>query len=167
MNDAASWIFRLRLAPHPEGGYFSETYKSADIIPAVGLPARYDSERAACTAIYFLLRAGEVSKFHRLHSDELWFYHAGCSLTVFILQPDGSLLARHVGPDFDRQEQLQVLMPHGVWFAARPNTDTAGDYTLVSCVVAPGFEFRDFELADRADLLAAYPQYGGLIRHLT
>ncbi len=167
MKDAAYWITQLRLSPHPEGGHFGETYRSEDTLPPSGLPARYSAPRACATAIYFLLESGDVSKFHRLQSDEVWFYHAGSPLAIYMLAPDGSVQRTVLGLNLDNHECPQLSIPHGVWFAARIETEQASVCTLVSCVVAPGFQFDDFELATRAQLLATYPQHDALIAQFT
>ncbi len=159
------WIQSLELRPHPEGGYYTETYQSPDWISVAGLPARYTAERVCAKAIYFLLPEGQVSTFHRLKCEEIWCYHLGAPLTVSLIEENGTL--RHVilGPHVDEGEQLQVLIPHGVWFGARITTQDA--YSLISCITAPGFDFEDFELADRRALLTTYPQHQEIIRRLT
>lgn len=165
MKEAHDWITHFHLAPHPEGGYFQQTYRSPDILARSGLPSRYDSERVSATAIYFLLESGDVSKFHRLRSDEVWCYHAGSPLMLYVLQSDGSLQTSILGIDLDKQECPQVVIPHGVWFGAR--VIEPASYTLMSCLVSPGFEYEDFELADRGQLLREYPQHKTLIEQLT
>jgi hypothetical protein len=162
---AEYWIERLGLAPHPEGGYFRETYRSADVIAAGSLPARYGGARAASTAIYFLLRAGEVSVLHRITSDEIWHFYAGGALAVSAIRPDGVRRDVVLGPDPDAGHALQATVPAGDWFGATPASGTA--YSLVGCTVAPGFEFTDLELADRRSLTARYPQHAALIERLT
>ena len=162
---AEFWIERLRLAPHPEGGYFRETYRAAHAIPAGSLPTRYGGPRVASTAIYFLLRAGEVSALHRIKSDELWHFYAGGPLLVSALGPDGERRDVTLGPDPDAGHTLQAVVPAGHWFGAAPCPGT--DYALVGCTVAPGFEFADLELADRGGLVARYPQHAALIERLT
>ena len=160
MSSAADWIARLRLTPHPEGGYFRETYRAADAIPAAALPPRYGAPRCVATAIHFLLTARQVSRLHRLKSDELWFFHAGQPLTVHVLAPTGKLTETTLGRD-----TLQVVAPAGCWFGA--SVAARRGFSLVSCVVAPGFEFADFELAGRAALLRQFPQHRRLITRLT
>ncbi len=163
---AEYWIKKLRLTPlDPEGGYFRETYCSQEIIHKESLPDRYPAERVFSTAIYFLLAGEQVSKFHRLRSDEVWFYHAGSSLTVYIIERDGTLRQLRVGPDIDSGGQPQVFIPHGVWFGAK--VDQENSYTLVGCAVAPGFVFEDFELANRKHLITDYPQHREIIELLT
>jgi len=164
-KDAEYWINHLGLTPHPEGGYFRETYRSPEMLLPAGLPARYSSVRVCSTAIYFLLKSGQVSKFHRLQSDEIWFYHAGIALTVYLIETDGTLCQILLGTALDKGEQPQVRIKHGVWFGANVNQENA--YTLVSCTVAPGFDFDDFELATQGQLLSDYPQHKEIIEMLT
>jgi predicted cupin superfamily sugar epimerase len=154
-GDVARWIDALGLVPHPEGGYFRETYRAA---ASVG-------ERSVSTAIYFLVTRGSFSALHRIRSDELWHFHAGDALEVVTIDPRGMRRDLHLGLAIERGERPQHVVPAGVWFGARPRDDAA--YALVSCTVAPGFDFADFELADRAALLAAHPDHAQLIRELT
>ena len=162
---AETWIQQLGLTPHPEGGYFGETYRAADSVAAAALPARYTADRSLATVIYFLLKGTQVSKFHRLQSDEIWCYQAGSGLTLHILTPDGTLRQQRLGLDIERGELPQTVIEHGQWFGATVNQPQA--YTLVSCIVTPGFEFTDFELATRQTLLEAYPQHQAIIERLT
>ncbi len=164
-KNAEYWIENLELTPHPEGGYFRETYCSQEILKQESLPSRYSSDRAFVTAIYFLLKSDQVSKFHRLKSDEMWFYHAGSSLTLYLINTDGKLQHVQLGTDIDKGEQPQVLIKHGVWFGAKVNQEHS--YTLISCTVAPGFDFEDFELATQRQLIADYPQHREIIELLT
>ncbi len=156
---AEELIRRLRLEPHPEGGFFRETYRSH-------LPVTTPhGERAASTAIYFLLREGELSRLHRIKSDELWHFHAGGPLTVAALLPDGSVRRSVLGPDPAAGQAFQLTVPAGSWFGARP--EPGAGFTLAGCTVAPGFDFADFELADRAELLRRYPAAAALIEEFT
>jgi predicted cupin superfamily sugar epimerase len=128
-------IARLGLQPHPEGGHFRETFRAPDAHGAAG--------RGASTAIFFLLRAGERSHWHRVDADEVWHHYAGASLELS-MSDDGSA-TRHLrlGSDFGLGETPQIVVPRGVWQAAR----SLGNWTLVGCTVAPGFDFAGFELA--------------------
>jgi predicted cupin superfamily sugar epimerase len=164
-RSAAFWIEHLGLTHHPEGGLFRETYRAAESIPDTALPARYGGPRVASTAIYFLLRDGEVSALHRIKSDELWHFYTGGPLVVSVIDSDGARHDLTLGPDPDAGELLQATVPAGAWFGAAVRPGTA--YALVGCTVAPGFEFADFELADRGALLRRYPQHATLIEHLT
>lgn len=160
--NAADLIRHLELRPHPEGGWFRETYRSAERIAAGQLPARYGGARAFSTAIYFLLEAGQCSSFHRIQSDECWFHHAGGDLDVLRITDDGRLFVDRIGPGVAR---WQTVVPRGEWFAARPAEDAL--FVLVGCTVAPGFDFTDFELATRDALTTRFPQHADTIRSLT
>lgn len=162
-HPALDLVARLQLARHPEGGWYRETYRSEEAIPASALPARFTGARAFSTAIHFLLERGDISALHRIRSDELWHFHAGSALVVHAIFPDGACRSWRLGSDLAAGEQFQVVVPAGCWFGAEP----AGEYALVGCTVAPGFDFADFELGDRQRLLADYPQHATLVRRLT
>lgn len=164
-RSATDWIERLDLRPHPEGGFFRETYRAAETVAAAHLPARFGGARPFATAILFLLPAGEVSALHRIKSDEVWHFHAGGPLDVIALDSDGAVHETRLGAGAERGEVFQAVVPAGRWFGARPAPGSA--YSLVGCTVAPGFDFADFELAQRETLLARYPQQAALIRALT
>ncbi len=165
MQKADYWINQLSLLPHPEGGHYQEVYRSEGTIPADALPAKYGGARSFATSIYFMLQAGEVSHFHRIQSDELWYFHAGSALTVSVIYPDGKLEELQVGPNVEKGETLQAIVPAGTIFGSSVNTPDA--YSLVGCMVAPGFDFADFELFTTSQLLAEYPQHEAVIRKLT
>ncbi len=162
---ASYWIRTLGLKPHPEGGYFRETYRSAERVAAAALPARYGGARAFATAIYFLLAAGQVSRLHRLRSDELWHFHHGAPLRLTLIAPDGALIEHRLGHDAAAGDCLQAVIPAGAWMGAR--LATARGYALVGCTVAPGFAFEDFELGRRASLCRLFPQHRETIATLT
>jgi len=159
-TSAREWIRHLNLAPHPEGGFYRETYRSADRIPAAALPERYRGDRSCGTAIYFLLEGTQVSRLHRIHSDELWHFYAGSGLQLHRIERDGGYVALRLGPGAP-----QALLPAGCWFGA--TVDDPRAYALVGCTVAPGFDFADFELGDRDALLSRYPDQAALIRLLS
>lgn len=158
-------ITTLGLARHPEGGWFRESYRSSGTIPASALPRRFGGDRSYCTSIYFLLEKGDVSAFHRIRSDELWHFHAGAGLTIHVFSPTGGYRTLLVGGDPGAGESFQAVVPAGSWFGAEVTGD--GEFSLVGCTVAPGFDFADFELADRETLLGLFPARGELIRRLT
>jgi predicted cupin superfamily sugar epimerase len=139
-------IEQLQLSPHPEGGHFRETYRGSQTVPTPRGP------RPASTAILFLLQAGERSHWHRLHSDEAWHFHGGGGLLVHELSPSGVAQTTRLGMELSRGEQPQHVVPAGHWFAAEPAR--GGAWSLVSCTVAPGFDFADFELAAPDQLTA-------------
>lgn len=164
MQTADYWIKHLQLTEHPEGGFYRETYRSGEVIPVAGLPCRFSGERNFSTAIYFLLRSNDRSMFHRIQSDELWHFHAGSSLSIFVLSREG-ITVHKLGMDVVNGESLQVVIPAGCWFGAKVNKrDT---YTLAGCTVAPGFDFKDFELASREELLKSFPAHRDIIELLT
>jgi hypothetical protein len=131
---AAEVIRILELRPHPEGGHFRETFRDPNVV----------SGRAASTAIYFLLAAGERSHWHRVDAAEVWHWHAGASLMLEISATnDGRIEWVTLGADLKSGARPQAVVPHNAWQAA----ESLGPWTLVSCTVAPGFEFSGFELA--------------------
>ncbi len=164
---ADDWIERLQLERHPEGGWFRETYRSPDVLVPAGLPSRFGGPHAASTAIYFLLRGSEFSAFHRLTSDEMWHFYDGTPLTVHVIAPDGSLSQATLGRTGPTRATFQAVVPAGHWFGATLEDQRPDAFALVGCTVAPGFMFEDFELADRAGLIAQYPQHRALIERLT
>ncbi len=159
----ADIVRQLGLMPHPEGGYFRESYRAATAIPAGALDRRYGGDRATSTAIYYLLEAGQRSALHRLRSDEVFHFYAGDPLNIIEIAPDGRLTETLLGADLAAGAIPQHVIPAGAWFGAVP----AGRFSLVGCTVAPGFDFADFELAETAALLAAFPQHAAWIERLT
>jgi predicted cupin superfamily sugar epimerase len=134
-SSAADIIARFELMPHPEGGHYRETFRDA------GLDA---AGRARSTAIYFLLARGERSHWHRIDAAEVWHYYAGDALTLQIADDAGRRSIR-LGPDLNAGEVPQAIVPAHAWQAA----ESTGDWTLVGCTVAPGFDFAKFELAPK------------------
>jgi uncharacterized protein len=165
IKDAAYWIAALRLAPHPEGGWFRQTYAADLTIAQNALPPDFAGPRAASTAIYFLVDGATFSAFHRLRSDELWHFYAGGALTIHIIEPDGTHAEILLGGDFESGESFQGVVKAGSWLAARVKDRNC--YALVGCTMAPGFDFADFELAKRSALINTYPQHRALIESLT
>jgi uncharacterized protein len=164
-RDAAYWIRHLDLRQHPEGGYFRETYRSDESIHQASLPKRFNSDRNFSTAIYYLLKSGEFSSFHRIKSDEVWHFYEGDPLVLHVINADGAYSKILLGRDVVNGEILQYCIRHGDWFAAEIKYD--GLYALVGCTVAPGFDFTDFELAVPKDLLQLFPLHSELISRLT
>lgn len=165
MRTIQYWVDHLRLRPHPEGGYFRETFRSGEVYEQDALPCRYDAPRNYYTAIYFLITANSFSAFHRLKSDEIWHFYDGDSLELIRIDETGKLVEQVLGNDPEQGENLQIRMSRGQWFAARVKTDD--EFSLVGCTVAPGFEFADFELADTAKLKKQFPEHGEIIDELT
>ncbi len=162
-HDAPFWIETLALTRHPEGGWFRETYRSAETIPAPALPARFGGARCFGTAILFLLQRSDISALHCIRSDEIWHFHEGSALRVHMITPQGEQRQILLGRDPARGESFQAVVPAGCWFGA----ETLGDFSLVGCSVAPGFDFQDFRMADRTELTGRYPRHAALIQRLT
>jgi predicted cupin superfamily sugar epimerase len=156
----------LGLQPHPqEGGYFAETYRSQEAIPGPALPNRYPSKRSFGTAIYYLLTPDTVSALHKLESDEIFHFYLGDPVTMLQLHPDTSTSVITLGQDILAGQQLQVVVPRGTWQGSL--LQEGGDFALLGCTVAPGFDYRDYESGDRDDLLKEYPEHEELIVRLT
>ena len=164
MYTAEYFVKSLNMTAHPEGGFYKEIYTSNENITANGLKVNFEGSRMLWTSIYFLLRNGEVSNFHRLKSDEMWYYHSGSPLTISMISPEGELITEQLGLNIERGEKPQVLVPKDYIFGSAMNEE---GYALVGCMVSPGFEFRDFELFERNFLLKKYPQYNEIINKLT
>ena len=152
-------IKKLNLLPHPEGGYYRETYRSEQSVSFNG------KVRNAGTAIYFLIRDREISHFHKVASDELWLFHQGQSIELYVLTKTGELEIHNLGNDLENDELPQIVVKAGNWFAAKLKNEEG--YSLVSCIVTPGFEFSDFELAKKDDLLSQFPEYDKVINKLS
>jgi uncharacterized protein len=164
-KEAKYWIEKLQLEEHPEGGYFRQTYRSEVSIAREALPAGFAGARAASTAIYFLLEEENFSAFHRLRSDEVWHFYAGDPLVVHVIEPEGNYSSILLGCDLEAGQVLQGVVRAGCWFAS--HVADWNSFSVVGCTVAPGFEFDDFELGKRAELVATYPQHRELIHRLT
>ncbi len=161
MNTAENWIQHLGLLPHPEGGFFREVYRSSISIEKKALPLGFKDSRRLTTSIYYLLRSEDISHFHRLRSDELWYYHYGSSIRIIIIDQEGHKHTKMLGPKIDKAEQLQILIPAGTIFGAEIMDQNS--FGLFGCVVSPGFEFDDFEMYSKEDLLQAYPKHAEII----
>jgi predicted cupin superfamily sugar epimerase len=164
-RDARYWIEKLGLMPHPEGGYFLQTYKAGLVVPKSALPEGFAGARAASTAIYFLLEGKNFSALHRLRSDEVWHFYAGDPLVVHGIEPAGKYFAILLGCEPEAGQVLQAVVPAGCWFAS--HVADWNSFAVVGCTVAPGFDFDDFEMAKREELVRVYPQHGELIARLT
>ncbi len=162
MNNADSIINKLGLEPHIEGGYFTETYKSPYLVDGKYINENIEGKRPLSTSIYYLLKSGQVSKFHRLKFDEQWFYHSGSTLLIHLIDKDGKLESVKLGPDVTIGEIPQLLVKSGVVLGAEVVDNNS--FCLVSCVVTPGFDYRDFTLFESIDLIDQFPQHKKLIK---
>lgn len=152
-------IQQLQLKPHPEGGYFKETYRSVNAVTTHNNTIRCES-----TAIYYLLENEDKSYFHKIESDELWFFHQGNPLEIISIQ-NNNIVTTILGNDIENGEQPQAIIPARTWFCAHIKGSMG--YALVSCTVAPGFDFVDFQLASREKLLLEFPHLQEVILKFT
>jgi uncharacterized protein len=160
VRDAESIVRLLGLQPHPEGGFYRETFRAT---ARVGTHDDRD-ERAASTAIYFLLPAGTFSAFHRVRSDEAWHHYDGDAVDLHTIDTSGAHAVARLGRSWDAGERPQLVVPAGVWQAAVP---VGRAWSLCGCTVAPGFDFADFEMPSRSELVARFPRHHALIEKLS
>lgn len=158
-------IEKLNLFPHPEGGYFSEVYKASELIDQIALPKRFISSRAFSTSIYYLLVQNQKSLFHKILSDEVWHFYKGSSLTLHQIDENGNYRKFILGNDIWDNENPQIVIKNNTWFAAEINDKN--NYSLVGCTVSPGFEFEDFFIGKRDELLIKYPLHRDIILKFT
>lgn len=155
---ASHWIKHLNLQPHPEGGWYREVFRSDKQVSRLNETA----SKNACTSIYYLLENDDYSGFHRIASDELWYFHKGAPLHIHAIDENGEHTIHELSDT--PTGNLFAAIKAGWWFASE--IPSKAGYTLVSCAVAPGFEFSEFEMAEKEKLMARYPQYTGLLTRL-
>ncbi len=160
-------IAALRLQPHPEGGYYRETYRAPESIAAEALPPRFDARRTFSTAILYLLQADQFSALHRIRSDEVWHFHMGEPLEVVEISDAGQLSVTVLGHDLAGGAALQAVVQAGRWFGARLAEPRPGAFAVAGCTVAPGFDFDDFEVGGRNALIEAFPLHEAIITAMT
>ncbi|WP_223282549.1 cupin domain-containing protein [Neobacillus kokaensis] len=161
ISELEYWTTKLGLTPHPEGGYYKRTFESGEKVSSKELSVNYAGQRKLYTSIYFLLTSKDISHFHRLKSDELWYYHGGCSLTVHVIHENGEYEEIELGMDLEKGEVPQALVPKNSIFGSSVKEE--GTCSLVGCMVSPGFDFQDFELFTQDELLEKYPQHREII----
>ena len=160
---ARYYIDHLQLKPHPEGGFYKESYRAAGSIKKECLP-EFNGDRSFSTAIYFLLEQGDFSAFHRIKSDEGWHFYEGGTLLVHMIEQNGNYSCTRLGRNIQEGEKLQFVVPAGAWFASEPGPSSF--FALVGCTVAPGFDFADFEMAKKENLLKEFPEHKSLAERL-
>lgn len=165
MDNVDYLIKVLGLQPHPEGGYFKEFYRSSGEINSESLDSRYVGNRNYATSIYFLLTSDTFSAFHKINQDEIWHFYDGSPIKIHMISETGDYSNVIVGKNLKQGEKLQFVVPGGYWFAA--NVINNNDYSLVGCTVSPGFDFKDFQLADRNEFIAKFPKHKEVITNLT
>jgi predicted cupin superfamily sugar epimerase len=155
IQNADYWISQLNMIPHPEGGFYKEVFRSRI---EIFRKSTVDVKRA-CTSIYYLLKGTDYSAFHRLASDEIWYYHKGEPLDIYELTKAGLLITHELS---DRETgHLSIIIEAGSWFAAAIRSGEG--YSLVSCAVAPGFDFNEFEMAIKDELIRLFPEHSSII----
>jgi len=165
MNKLQQIIEKLQLEPHPEGGYFRETYRSKGEISPENLGGEFNSSRNYSTCIYFLLTSDSFSAFHRIKQDEIWHFYDGSPIRLHTISEGGKHNEHVIGKDILNGEQPQLVVNAGDWFAAELINEK--DFSLVGCTVSPGFSFEDFELPERKELISIFPQHKDLITEFT
>lgn len=163
-HTADIWIDHLDLLPHPEGGFYRETYRSDKRITR-GTLSGYSGDRDTSTAIYYLLQSGDASHFHRLKSDEMLHFYDGSSGIIHCISAEGERGSKRLGLNIEQGDHPQVLIQRDTWFAAEVTEPDS--FILLGCTVAPGFDFDDFQLGSRAELLERFPQHKQIISRLT
>ena len=163
-NKAESIILKLGLQPHIEGGYFVETYKNSHHITSDNTHLDFEGTRPIATTIYYLLKSSQVSKFHKLKFDEQWFFHSGSALLIYLIDKKGKLEKVRLGDNVTENEKPQFLVKSGVILGAEVIEQNS--YTLVSCVVSPGFDYKDFVLFEADDLIQQFPQHEDIIKKI-
>jgi predicted cupin superfamily sugar epimerase len=158
-------IDQLELKPHPEGGFFRETYRSEGRISADQLRDEFKGAHNYSTCIYFLLTSGNFSAFHRIKQDEIWHFYSGSPIHLHSISKDGVYHKVRIGNRLEKGEVPQYVVPSGNWFAAEVSDSNA--YALVGCTVSPGFSFDDFEMKPRKELIALFPNHRAIITRLT
>ncbi|MCD2259977.1 cupin domain-containing protein [Psychroserpens luteolus] len=165
VNKIQQIIKQLELQPHPEGGYFKETYRSSGEIKNDSLGDNYNGQRNYSTCIYFLLTSDNFSALHRIKQDEIWHFYDGSPIRLHVISESGIHTEHLIGKDLNKGEVPQYIVPGGCWFAAEVIDKNA--YSLVGCTVSPGFSFEDFELKSRTELMALFPDKATIITRLT
>lgn len=165
MSEIEQIINKLQLLPHPEGGYFKEVYRSEGLINNDSLNSDFSGKRNYSTSIYFLLTSNNFSAFHRINQDEIWHFYKGSPIKLHVISKKGDYKNVIIGNDLEKEQTLQYIVPAKCWFAAEVINQDA--FSLVGCTVSPGFDFDDFELAERNALISKFPQHKAHILKLT
>ena len=161
MDSKANWIKYLNLTAHPEGGYFCENYRNAS---ELNIDEKYSGKRNLATSIYYMLEYEQFSKLHRLKSDEIWYFHHGAPLKVHVF--NNNLYQSYVlGTNFNKNQLLQLIIPAGAIFGAE--VLESNSFTILGCMVSPGFHFDDFEIIKAVEVLAIFPEQKTIIEKLT
>ncbi|MFK7953598.1 MAG: cupin domain-containing protein [Ekhidna sp.] len=162
---AEDLIQKLQLQKHPEGGYFKEVYRSNEQISKTGLPNRFAGSKSFGTSIYFMLTSDSFSAFHKINQDETWHFYEGSTIELHMINTEGVHSTVLIGSKLEEDNHFQFTVSGNVWFAAK--VIESNNYSLVGCTVAPGFDFDDFSLANRNDLISSFPNCAEIIEQFT
>lgn len=165
MNSIQEIISRLDLKPHPEGGYFKESYRSAGFVEESSLARDYAGKRSYSTCIYFLLTSDAFSAFHRIKQDEIWHFYDGSPIVLHTISEAGIHTQTIIGNDLSLGQIPQWVVKGGDWFGAEVMNKNS--FSLVGCTVSPGFDFADFDLPQRQKLIQLFPEHERIIKRLT
>jgi len=158
-------INKLNLQAHPEGGYYKETYRSKGIIETSSLSQDIEGERNYSTAIYFLLAKNQFSAFHKIKQDEIWHFYSGTTLLLHTINKEGEYKLVRIGQDLNNEEYFQYVVPAGTLFASE--VEDKNSFSFCGCTVSPGFDFKDFTMPSRVELIKTYPKHSEIILKLT
>ncbi len=164
MDKIRRLLDKFNMKVHPEGGYFGDGFRSTEFLRSDQLPKRYSGPRNVYSSIYFMVTKDRPSRFHRLKTDEIWHFYSGDTLTLHLIHDHGKYECIELG-NREEHERFQFLAPKNTWLAAGCNGKEG--YSLMGCSLAPGFEYDDFELADKEQLLKEYPQIEAIISEFT
>lgn len=162
--EAEKIISEFNLVKHPEGGYYSEMFRSDEEINS-GLPPRFKGKHVLYTSIYFLLEEFDISAFHVLKSDEIWHFYEGTTLLIHSINNNGLIQTTRLGRNLAKGDVFQHMIKAGTYFCAE--VEDKSSYSFVGCTVSPGFEYFDFELCRREVLINLFPQHSEIIRKFT
>jgi hypothetical protein len=163
MKDSNYWIEKLGMIPHPEGGYYHSSYKSSQTMFRHDIAGVSSSERNLWSSIYLLLTEEDFTSFHRVRSEEVWYYHHGSSVKIYMISPEGDLTTAKLGLDLDQNEKMQVLIPKNYIIAAERIEDT---HAMIGIMVSPGFDFDDIKIYDKDELTNLFPMHEEIISRL-
>ena len=164
MDTIATIIKQLGLLPHPEGGFYKDSHRSNLTIAEGCLPEGYSGSRNVSTAIYFLLTSGNFSAFHRIRQDEVWHFYKGAPISLHVITKNGIYENHIIGPELALGQVPQYVVQGGDWFASEVSQKDS--YSLAGCTVSPGFDFADFEMAQKDDLMNQFPDFKRIISRL-
>lgn len=162
---AHEWIDHLKMIPHPEGGWFAESYTQAPLFLPKLSSQHYSAERRLYSSIYYLLEEGDFSAFHRLETDEMWHHYQGGILLFYLISPEGIMTTRRLGNDPGGGAVFQFLVPHHHWFAVEP--EAGSGFALCGCTLSPGYNEADFLMGSKRTLTSLFPAHRLLIERLT